>query len=147
MSDSSTFWSSEQVEYLTAMGYSVLALQTDEVEAAVAPPAPAVAPAPPTVAVEPRHNRGNVPQPATNVPPPPSVPPEVAVARAAAVRATAPTSPLERALLSATGQSRRSEARAVLDELKIDFDALRNDPAAKRALWPRLRAIRAKRRA
>ena len=138
------FFSSEQVEYLSAMGYAVLALQTDSFEATPAPPV--VAPAPPVTIVT------NV----TNVTPPPPVskapdfvpapPAEVAVARAAAVRATAPQSALERALLAATGQTRRVDARAVLDELQVDIDALRDDPQAKRELWPRLRAIRAKRR-
>lgn len=31
---------------------------------------------------------------------------------------------------------------AVLASLQVDVEALRTDPAAKRALWPRLRALR-----
>lgn len=38
----------------------------------------------------------------------------------------------------------RPEPAADLDALDVDLDALRRDPAAKRALWTRLRALRAR---
>lgn len=141
-------FSATQVEYLAAMGYSVLALQSQE-DAPVEAAAPEVIV--PAAAVTTVTNVTFVTPPAAAKPPTSapvavSQPAEVVEARAAAVRATASSSPLERALLSATGQTRRADARAVLDQLNVDIEALRNDPAAKRALWRRLRAIRAKRR-
>ncbi|WP_052107971.1 hypothetical protein [Aerolutibacter daejeonensis] len=54
----------------------------------------------------------------------------------------APDDALERALLRATGQRTRSEARAVLERLGMDLQALRGNPAAKRALWLKLRPLR-----
>lgn len=65
-------------------------------------------------------------------------------------RPPAPTVPgdaLERALLSATGQRTRSEARAVLQRLGVDAAALRGDAAGKRALWQQLRPLRPRFRA
>lgn len=56
--------------------------------------------------------------------------------------ARAPDDALERALLRATGQRTRSEARAVLQRLGVDAQALRGDAEAKRALWRRLRPLR-----
>lgn len=53
-----------------------------------------------------------------------------------------PDDALERALLRATGQRTRSEARAVLERLGVDMSALRGNPTAKRALWLKLRPLR-----
>lgn len=53
----------------------------------------------------------------------------------------APDDALERALLRATGQRTRSEARAVLQRLGVDAQALRGDAQAKRALWRQLRPL------
>jgi hypothetical protein len=58
-----------------------------------------------------------------------------------------PDDALERALLRATGQRTRSEARAVLERLAVDVPALRGNPAAKRALWLKLRPLRPRFRA
>lgn len=52
-----------------------------------------------------------------------------------------PEDALERALLRVTGQRTRSEARAVLERLEVDVQALRANPAAKRALWLKLRPL------
>ena len=49
---------------------------------------------------------------------------------------------LYRALLRATGQPLGAAERA-LRQLAIDSAVLRGDPAGKRALWPRLRRLRA----
>ena len=45
------------------------------------------------------------------------------------------------AVLRVTGQRTRSEARAVLQRLEVDVHALRGNPAAKRALWLKLRPL------
>jgi hypothetical protein len=51
------------------------------------------------------------------------------------------TGPLAEALQRVIGQSPTAATR-VLRELSVDPTALRDDPAAKRALWARLRALR-----
>lgn len=66
----------------------------------------------------------------------------VSASPALTVPSRAPDGLLERALLRATGQRTRSEARAVLERLGVDVAALRGNPAAKRALWSRLRPLR-----
>lgn len=72
---------------------------------------------------------------------------ESAAGPAAPVRSSQETvsagSPLMRAILKAAG---RRDAGELADWLP-DPDALRGDAAAKRALWPRLRALRRKPRA
>ena len=60
---------------------------------------------------------------------------------AAAVSADGAMDPLYRALLRATGH-RPMDAEPLLRELQVDPAALRGSPAAKRALWPRLRRLR-----
>ena len=109
----SGLWSAQQREWLQAMGHSVLSLAGDEAELA-----PAVAPT---------AGRASTPRP------------ELAPAAAAAnpARPTA-DSPLLRNLLRA---ARRAPGDAAVLAL-FDAAALRGDPAAKRALWPRLRALR-----
>lgn len=69
------------------------------------------------------------------------------VARAASERRDHVASPaargsrLQQALLHALRTC--ADPAAQLASLNIDVDALRNDAAGKRALWPRLRALRA----
>lgn len=74
-----------------------------------------------TVAEPPREARSSAPEP-------------VATARSAAA-----VSPLLRALARAAG---RSEQDAELLQVLPDLATLRGNPAARRALWPRLRALR-----
>ena len=64
----------------------------------------------------------------------PSAPEPVATARPAAA-----ASPLLRALARAAG---RNEQDAELLQMLPDLATLRGNPAARRALWPRLRALR-----
>ncbi|MFC3551500.1 hypothetical protein ACFOLC_10820 [Lysobacter cavernae] len=64
----------------------------------------------------------------------------VPMARSSAAEAT-PDSPLWRALLCAAGRPPGAAADAALAGLP-DPAALRGNAAAKRALWPRLRALR-----
>ena len=61
------------------------------------------------------------------------VPPPARATRPAPPPSRATVDPLLRAMMRAAGT----------DALPgLDLDALRHDPAAKRALWPRLRALR-----
>ena len=53
-----------------------------------------------------------------------------------------PEGPLVDALLRAAGRERGSADAAALLRDWPSPDALRGDPAAKRALWPRLRRLR-----
>ena len=119
-----SLFSPEQVQYLHAMGLPVYMLQADESAVTAAPTVPSKKPA--TVPVE--------------------APKVSAPARPSTRHALPPGSPLERDLLAATGRTRRSEARAVLDTLGIHAATLRGDAAAKRAAWIALRAVRPKRR-
>lgn len=63
-------------------------------------------------------------------------------ARAPDPRDVVPDDPLAHALLRAAGRSADSEGAAALLRGLPPLAALRADPAAKRALWPRLRALR-----
>jgi len=104
-------WSSEQREWLQALGHEVLALAPAGSEVRTEGERPAIAEA----AAKSR-----------------------AVAGAAARPAPA-ASPLLRALARAAG---RSEDDAELMKTVPDLSVLRGNPAARRALWPRLRALR-----
>jgi len=97
-------WSTEQREWLQALGHDVLML-------ASATP----------MAEPPREARSSAPEPVT------------------AARTAAAASPLLRALARAAG---RNEQDAELLQLLPDLAALRGNPVARRALWPRLRALR-----
>ena len=154
-------WSSEQQAWLKALGCRVLVLAGDEPaafgdetlgDAHVAAPVPA-SPAP-REAHRPVDVAGRTPaapptQPDRRSPATISddgVPPRVAAqdettGAAASAPSRAPGDTLERALFRATGQRTRSEARAVLQRLDVEVQALRGDPAAKRALWLRLRPL------
>lgn len=115
-------WSAEQREWLQAMGYDLLA------PAGAAP----LADGPVTVAVP-------APVKALNVPGA-----RAAAPRPAATPAAMPdlTDPLLRALLRAS----RCDDLAELARIAGDCASLRRNPAAKRALWPALRALRVRSR-
>ena len=68
-----------------------------------------------------------------------ALPDSAAVSRSAASTAT-PGERLHRALRHALRAC--ADPDAALAALQLDIDTLRNDPAGKRALWPRLRALR-----
>jgi hypothetical protein len=156
-------WSAEQQAWLKALGHRVFVLAGDE------PVADAFAMEPRSDArpdVRPPHDdvrrldrpRGlDIPTPAAERihARPPAAPAEndaglrrgvaVEIAPAASPRTApsrAPDDALERALLRATGQRTRSEARALLERLGVDVQALRGNPAAKRTLWLKLRPLR-----
>lgn len=110
-------WSAQQHEWLQAMGLQAFALAGSEptvAEAPVAGPRPSVSDAPPARAV------GSAP---------PATPRDAAGGQP----------PLLRALLKA---ARRDAADAEFVRAVPDVDSLRGNAAAKRAAWPRLRALR-----
>lgn len=142
-----TLWDPQQREWLQAMGHSLLVLAGDEpAEPAAslrgeAPTAPrargadvgehAAAPARDPIEVEPRARVRT--DPAAKLA-------ALAAARRAGAAGNA-VGPLGEALLRATGRQPAAAAR-MLRGLEIDPSALRDDPAAKRALWSRLRSLR-----
>ena len=161
-------WDPQQREWLQAMGHSLLVLAGDEPVEAPAMPSADVVEADlargdhhggATAARAPSEPKPpSRPRPAS--PPPVSVPDEPdapavssrprtdpaaklaaleAARRAGAARSA--SGPLGEALLRATAQPPAAAAR-VLRELAVDPTALRDDPAAKRALWTRLRTLR-----
>lgn len=157
----SGLWSAEQQAWLAALGHRVLVLAGDEAAAPLAeadvpgamaearPPAtvreaparpgPIVPPAPPA-ARPPSYTEAG----AERRPAPPRVPLDAGGPASPPSRTPSPRPPddaLERALLRVTGQRTRSQARAVLERLGVDVEALRGNPAAKRALWRRLRPL------
>ncbi len=130
-------WSAEQQAWLQAMGYSVYL----EGGALDAPPLEVVAPAP--VVIE------NIPAPARAAPPrrepaspaPPA--PVTSAERAPPRRSGGLRLPdrLQIALLRASGCNPNDpQTRALMDSWPLA--ELRASPAAKRALWPQLRALR-----
>jgi hypothetical protein len=164
--DLPVLWTPAQQAWLQAMGYSVLHEGTlaAELEAAAAAAAMAQAIEPPAVelSVAPVASRPAVPRQA---PPAPRTAPEPAAPRApvaprpaaadhrdndAAPRANAARRPsvrlpdrLQIALLRASGCNPNDpQTQALMDSWPLD--TLRADPAAKRALWPTLRALRRK---
>lgn len=157
----SGLWSAEQQAWLAALGHRVLVLTGDETVAPLVEPdvsgaraearpqapvreAPArpgsSVPAAPPAARPPSYAEAG----AERRPAPPRVPLDVGGPASPPSRTPSPRPPddaLERALLRVTGQRTRSQARAVLERLGVDVEALRGNPAAKRALWRRLRPL------
>lgn len=153
-------WSPEQQAWLKALGHRVLVLAGDEsgTDALVGE---SIGDARPAVLPSRGEGHQGVPEGALDAaadrprPPPPVAPAEgeAKSRRGAPVDVAAPSPPrpvpsrvpndaLERALLRATGQRTRSEARAVLQRLGVDMSALRGNPAAKRTLWLKMRPLR-----
>lgn len=159
--DLPVLWSSAQQAWLQAMGYTVYhdgqlaaeldaALQLSVAEAEAAQPAePArasspiarehsaeVIPAP--RAERPAPPRRETPVSAPDTAPPPARPLPSGNARQPVVRLP---DRLQIALLRASGCNPNDPATQTLME-SWPLDQLRHDPAAKRALWPQLRALR-----
>ncbi|KAF1014066.1 MAG: hypothetical protein GAK31_03090 [Stenotrophomonas maltophilia] len=162
--DLSVLWSPAQQAWLQAMDYVVyhdgqlaaeldaaLQLSVAEAAAASAPPAPAAAPpraATPAAPADAPH--GDAPRRRPPVAAPDTAP-DTAPASAAPVRAAVAGSGrqpavrlpdrLQIALLRASGCNPADPAtQALMDSWPLE--QLRRDPAAKRALWPTLRALR-----
>ena len=145
-------WSAQQQAWLQAMGYTVYleggALDAPPVvstpEADVAPVAVEIAPRAPPTAVPPRRESSARAPEAPN-----TAPAAVSTTTSAAVtrRAGALGMPdrLQLALLRASGCNPNDpQTRALMDSWPLA--ELRANPAAKRALWPQLRALRRKSR-
>lgn len=110
----SGLWNAQQREWLQAMGHAVWSLAPEGDDAAVAESARDAA-----------MREASTPGRATPPPSPPS-------------RPVASEDRLTQALRRVVGDA------AALAALDIDIAALRGNAAAKRALWPRLRALRAR---
>lgn len=162
-----SLWDPQQREWLQAMGHSLLVLVGDEPAEGRAPQCEnvdgvgrvrgadagehAAAPAREPIEVKsPVRVRPAAPPPVPHEPTAPIPPvrprtdPAAKLAALEAARrgaARTATGPLGEALLRATGQAPAAAAR-VLRELAVDPAALRDDPAAKRALWARVRQLR-----
>lgn len=157
----SGLWSAEQQAWLAALGHRVLVLAgdasavpfaEDQVPARVAGPMPsaagrgATAKPGPDILTSPKTgaNRTRAEDEPGHRPVPPRARLDADNPAAPSPRAASPRAPddvLERALLRATGQRTRSEARAVLERLHVEVQALRGNPVAKRALWRQLRPL------
>lgn len=139
-------WSAEQQAWLQAMGYSVYV----EGGALDAPPLEAAAPAPVMLENVPAPERASAPpprrEPAAQAPPAPattaSKPASASARRSGGLRMP---DRLQIALLRASGCNPNDpQTRALMDSWPLA--ELRANPAAKRALWPQLRALRRKQR-
>ncbi|HEL7751625.1 hypothetical protein ACQ5SB_06025 [Stenotrophomonas geniculata] len=159
--DLPVLWSSAQQAWLQAMGYTVyhdgqLAAELDAALQLSVAEAEAVQPAEPARASSPiarEHPAEAVPAPRAERPPPPrrETPvsaPDTAPAPARPLPSGNARQPVVRlpdrlqiALLRASGCNPNDPATQTLME-GWPLDQLRHDPAAKRALWPQLRALR-----
>lgn len=162
--DLPVLWSPAQQAWLQAMGYTVYhdgqlaaemdaALQLSVAEATASAPVPveATRAAPPSMQHAPSQ-RGAAPEPRLERAPPRTAVPVAAPDTVPAAARPLPTGnarqPLVRlpdrlqiALLRASGCNPNDPAtQALMDSWPLE--QLRRDPAAKRALWPRLRALR-----
>ena len=166
-----SLWDPQQREWLQAMGHSLWVLAGDaSMESGATEPAPDAPGALPPVGraavgqpagkARPDRVPAQAPsRPAARRPPPvpgspgppadgaPARPRSDPAAKAAALEAARmgaareADGPLREALLRATGQPPAVAAR-MLRRLDVDQVSLRDDPAAKRALWHRLRPLR-----
>jgi len=153
-------WSAAQQSWLQAMGYTVFVdgqlaeepAVPAAIELSVAPAQSAAAPAPPPP--PPREPSAAAPPPARRTAPRPAEAPADAVAdtpartRGAGGRRPAVRMPdrLQIALLRASGCNPAEPATQAL-MAGWNLDEIRGSAAAKRALWPQLRALRRQGRA
>ncbi len=131
-----SLWDPQQREWLQAMGHSPLVLAGDEPTGGEAAERGAISPDRAAL-------QDSAPTPPSSPAPSRTSAAHKAAALATARRAGAPriSGPLGEALVRATGQQPAGAAR-ILRNLEVDQAALRDDPAAKRALWTRLRQLR-----
>ena len=137
-------WSEQQMSWLRAMGYTVY-VDAQAAEAAAVPlvPAEPVAAAPSEAPAPRRIEAPAMPPRRAPVPAPePGVAAAPASARAAGRRASVRLPDrLQIALLRASGLNPSDpQTQSVMEGWRLD--ELRGNPAAKRALWPQLRALR-----
>lgn len=149
-----SLWTARQREWLEAMGHPVMVLAGAANEVPPAMDAPPMRDVADDSTSDSRQGARSAPDarvqqaaPGGSRPTAPRQPPVVEPGPAAAVEAVpagAGRRQLFRALLRATGQrtSRAAEQALATLDIAIDIERLRQDPAAKRALWLRLRALR-----
>lgn len=132
----SELWSAQQHEWLAALGHTLYVQGTVEAPAAASMAEPVALrrePAPPVQA------------PARRAPRPESAEIRVRVAEPAPHRAASRLpDKLHFALIRASGCNPNAEEAAAIIAQWPPSHELRGNPAAKRALWPRLRALRRK---
>jgi len=132
----SELWSSQQHEWLTALGHTLYVQGTAQAPMPMPMPmpepvAPRRQPAPPAQAPT---RRASMPEPAPR-----------RVAEPAPHRAASRLpDKLHFALIRASGCNPNAEEAAAIIAQWPPSHELRGNPAAKRALWPRLRALRRK---
>ncbi|MGH8027336.1 MAG: alanine acetyltransferase [Pseudoxanthomonas sp.] len=131
----SELWSSQQHEWLTALGHTLYVQGAAEAPAAVA------------VAVEPAKPQRETAQaavPARHRPEPETTPVREAAAPPRRAASRLPDK-LHFALIRASGCNPNAEEAAAIIARWPPSSELRGNPAAKRALWPQLRALRRQR--
>lgn len=131
----SELWSSQQHEWLTALGHTLY------VQGAAEAPAVAAVPIQPA---KPQHEPVQAAVPPRRRPEPETAPP---VRVAAGPRRAASRLPdkLHFALIRASGCNPNADDAAAIIAGWPPSSELRGNPAAKRALWPQLRALRRQR--
>jgi len=131
----SELWSSQQHEWLTALGHTLYVQGAAEVPAVVAVS---------IQSAKPQHEPVQATAQARRRPEPETAPP---VRDAAAPRRAASRLPdkLHFALIRASGCNPNAEDAAAIIARWPPSSELRGNPAAKRALWPQLRALRRQR--
>jgi hypothetical protein len=129
----SELWSSQQHEWLTALGHTLYVQGAAEAPASVA-----VEPA------RPQHEPGQPAVPARRRPEPETAP-SVRVAPAPRRAVSRVPDKLHFALIRASGCNPNAEDAAAIIGRWPPSSELRGNPAAKRALWPQLRALRRQR--
>lgn len=136
-----SLWTAQQREWLQAMGHPVMVLagESDDVPVALLPSVEE-----PSPRQDQRPGRQPHVEAVSGRTPPPAAASAASAAVASDVPASAGRRQLFRALLRATGQrtSRAAEQALATLDIDIDIERLRQDPAAKRALWPHLRGLR-----
>lgn len=129
----SELWSSQQHEWLTALGHTLY------VQGAAEAPTPVA-----VEAARPQHEPVQATVPARRRPEPETAPP-VRVAAAPGRSASRLPDKLHFALIRASGCNPNAEDAAAIIARWPPSSELRGNAAAKRALWPQLRALRRQR--
>lgn len=129
----SQLWSSQQHQWLTALGHTLYVQGAAEALAAVA-----------VEAAEPRRETAQPVVPARRRPEPETEPPVRVVSGPGRAASRLPDK-LHFALIRASGCNPNTEEAAAIIARWPPSSELRGNPAAKRALWPQLRALRRQR--
>lgn len=131
----SELWSSQQHEWLAALGHTLYVQGAAEAPAAVAVP---------VEAAKPQRETAQPAIPARRRPEPETMAPARVVPAPGRAASRLPDK-LHFALIRASGCNPNAEDAAAIIASWPPSSELRGNPAAKRALWPRLRALRRQR--